>query len=66
MTLTTEPAVSPSGVTEDYPLGPVPLSARRSLLSLAPILAGFTLYSGTLFAGASSGHPSSFGRTLSG
>lgn len=51
MTLTTEPAVSPSGVTEDYPLGPVPLSARRSLLSLAPILAGFTLYSGTLFAG---------------
>lgn len=51
MTLTTEPAVSPSGITEDYPLGPVPLSARRSLLSLAPILAGFTLYSGTLFAG---------------
>ncbi|MGB3201084.1 MAG: cytosine permease, partial [Nodosilinea sp.] len=38
-------------VSEDYPLSPVPAGARRSLISLAPILAGFTLYSGTLFAG---------------
>jgi cytosine permease len=37
--------------TEDYPLSPVPEAARRSIISLAPILAGFTLYSGTLFAG---------------
>jgi cytosine permease len=36
---------------EDYPLSPVPESARKSMISLAPILAGFTLYSGTLFAG---------------
>jgi cytosine permease len=52
MTTTTEPSViEPKGLAEDYPLSPVPTSARRSLLSLAPILAGFTLYSGTLFAG---------------
>jgi cytosine permease len=52
MTTTTEPPVSnPVGVSEDYPLSPVPLSARRSFVSLAAILAGFTLYSGTLFAG---------------
>jgi cytosine permease len=38
-------------VAEDYPLSPVPAAARKSLISLAPILAGFTLYSGTLFAG---------------
>jgi cytosine permease len=52
MSTTTEPALSsPGKATEDYPLSPVPAGARRSLLSLAPILAGFTLYSGTLFAG---------------
>lgn len=38
-------------ITEDFPLSPVPSTARKSLISLAPILAGFTLYSGTLFAG---------------
>jgi cytosine permease len=38
-------------VAEDYPLSPVPAAARKSHISLAPILAGFTLYSGTLFAG---------------
>lgn len=36
---------------EDFPLSPVPAAARKSMISLAPILAGFTLYSGTLFAG---------------
>lgn len=52
MAITTEPpATRPSKGNEDYPLGPVPASARRPLVSLAPILAGFTLYSGTLFAG---------------
>lgn len=52
MKTTTEPPITEAhGVNEDYPLSPVPASARRSLISLAPILAGFTLYSGTLFAG---------------
>ncbi|MGB3308283.1 MAG: cytosine permease [Nodosilinea sp.] len=52
MSTTTESSLASQGiVTEDYPLTPVPAAARRSLLSLAPILAGFTLYSGTLFAG---------------
>ncbi|MGD1905868.1 MAG: cytosine permease [Leptolyngbyaceae cyanobacterium] len=52
MTTLTEPPASPQGiVTEDYPLTAVPPEARKSLISLAPILAGFTLYSGTLFAG---------------
>ena len=47
---TSTPAVG-GKQTEDYPLTPVPASARKSMISLAPILAGFTLYSGTLFAG---------------
>lgn len=51
MSTTTEPFVSQGKATEDYPLSPVPATARRSLISLAPILVGFTLYSGTLFAG---------------
>jgi cytosine permease len=37
--------------SEDYPLSPVPAHARKSMVSLAPLLIGFTLYSGTLFAG---------------
>ena len=37
--------------SEDYPLSPVPLGARKSMASLEPLLMGFTLYSGTLFAG---------------
>ncbi len=36
---------------EDYPLSPVPPEGRKPLWSLAPLLIGFTLYSGTLFAG---------------
>ncbi len=40
-----------SSASEDYPLASVPLSARKSMASLAPLLIGFTLYSGTLFAG---------------
>lgn len=52
MSTTTEPSLSEqSNVNEDYPLSPVPLAARRSFVSLAAILVGFTLYSGTLFAG---------------
>ncbi|PSN12838.1 cytosine permease [filamentous cyanobacterium CCT1] len=52
MSTTSESSLGNQGsVAEDYPLSPVPVAARRSLLSLAPILVGFTLYSGTLFAG---------------
>ncbi len=52
MTTTTEPPAAESRRgNEDYPLSAVPASARRSFISLAPLLAGFTLYSGTLFAG---------------
>lgn len=52
MSTTSESFLGNQGsVSEDYPLSPVPVGARRSLISLAPILAGFTLYSGTLFAG---------------
>lgn len=52
MSLTTDsPSSALGNKTEDFPLNPVPMSARKSIISLAPILAGFTLYSGTLFAG---------------
>jgi len=52
MTSSIDLSSNPSGnKSEDYPLSPVPEAARRSIISLAPILAGFTLYSGTLFAG---------------
>ena len=53
MGMTTESQVGSkqSLIEEDYPLSPVPLSARKSLWSLGPLLMGFTLYSGTLFAG---------------
>lgn len=40
-----------SPVSEDYPLSPVPGDAPKSIWSLVPLLMGFTLYSGTLFAG---------------
>ncbi|PSR16770.1 cytosine permease [filamentous cyanobacterium CCP3] len=52
MSTTSDSSLGSQGsVNEDYPLSPVPVTARRSLLSLAPLLVGFTLYSGTLFAG---------------
>lgn len=52
MTTTIRPPVFDRGAdTEDYPLSPVPTRARKPLISLAPLLIGFTLYSGTLFAG---------------
>ncbi|MBM0743631.1 cytosine permease [Phormidium sp. CLA17] len=44
-------AVAQSQANEDYPLTAVPSEARRSLLSMAFMLLGFTLYSGTFFAG---------------
>jgi cytosine permease len=45
------PSATRPAENEDYPLTPVPQNKRRSLISLAAILVGFTLYSGTLFAG---------------
>ena len=36
---------------EDFPLTSVPFSSRKPIWSLAPLLIGFTLYSGTLFGG---------------
>jgi len=52
MTTVSDSSIPNSGDrSEDYPLSPVPETGRKSLISLAPILAGFTLYSGTLFAG---------------
>jgi cytosine permease len=43
--------VDRSQAEEDYPLSAVPLDARKSFLSMAFMLLGFTLYSGTFFAG---------------
>ncbi len=40
-----------SPVSEDYPLSAVPLDARKSIWSMAFMLLGFTLYSGTFFVG---------------
>jgi cytosine permease len=49
---TSEPSLSEKlPVSEDYPLSAVPADARKSLLSMAFMLLGFTLYSGTFFAG---------------
>ncbi|MFB2897325.1 cytosine permease [Aerosakkonemataceae cyanobacterium BLCC-F50] len=49
---TTKPdLIRQTSASEDYPLSAVPESSRKSIWSLAPLLMGFTLYSGTLFAG---------------
>jgi cytosine permease len=57
MSMMTEPHVVPADslVQEDYPLSPVPMDARKSLWSLAPLLMGFALTSTTLFAGGKVG-----------
>lgn len=47
--------VERSQINEDYPLIAVPLEARKSIWLLTPLLIGFTLYSGTLFAGGKVG-----------
>lgn len=49
---TTKPdLIRQTSANEDYPLSAVPESSRKSIWSLAALLMGFTLYSGTLFAG---------------
>ena len=42
-------------VDQDYPLGHVPMSARKGLLSIAAVLLGFTFFSPTMLAGAQLG-----------
>ena len=52
MSTTSEQELTPaSQASEDYPLSAVPPEARKPLWSVALMLLGFTLYSGTFFAG---------------
>lgn len=67
MTLTTpdtQPSERSQQAAEDYPLVPVPMSARKPIWSLAPLLMGFALTSTTLFAGGAIGPAFSFGTML--
>lgn len=54
-----DPASSPTPTSAptdvDYPVQPVPPSARRSFLSLTIVLVGFTLFTPTMLAGAQIG-----------
>lgn len=67
MTITT-PDTKPSDrsqqAAEDYPLIPVPMTARKPVWSLAPLLMGFALTSTTLFAGGAIGPAFPFGAIL--
>ncbi|MCZ2836925.1 cytosine permease [Modestobacter sp. VKM Ac-2985] len=45
----------PDAVDPDYPIDPVPTSARRSLFSLSVVLLGFTFFTPTMLAGAQIG-----------
>ncbi len=51
-------------VDPDYPVTPVPLSARKSFLSLAVVLLGFTIFTPTMLAGAQLGPAFGFGELL--
>jgi cytosine permease len=53
---TSRHAESPAAVVDpDYPIDPVPASARRSLFSLSIVLLGFTFFTPTMLAGAQIG-----------
>ncbi|MCZ2824448.1 MULTISPECIES: cytosine permease [unclassified Modestobacter] len=53
---TSRRAESPAdAVDPDYPIDPVPTSARRSLFSLSVVLLGFTFFTPTMLAGAQIG-----------
>ncbi|MCZ2804595.1 cytosine permease [Modestobacter sp. VKM Ac-2983] len=53
---TSRRAESPAdAVDPDYPIDPVPTSARRSLFSLSIVLLGFTFFTPTMLAGAQIG-----------
>ena len=55
MSLSTEPDLLESSVSEDYPLSAVPKAARKPFWSLCLLLMGFSLTSTTLFAGGALG-----------
>ncbi len=50
-TASEQQVIDPSQASEDYPLSAVPPAARKPVWSIAFMLLGFTLYSGTFFAG---------------
>lgn len=60
MSLSTEPKAIETSVAEDYPLSPVPRTARKPFWSLCLLLMGFSLTSTTLFAGGALGPAFSF------
>jgi cytosine permease len=51
-------------IDPDYPIDPVPASARRSLFSLAIVLLGFTFFTPTMLAGAGIGEAFRFSTLL--
>ncbi|MGD1949419.1 MAG: cytosine permease [Leptolyngbyaceae cyanobacterium] len=55
MSLSTEPNLLETSVSEDYPLSAVPKTARKPFWSLCLLLMGFSLTSTTLFAGGALG-----------
>jgi cytosine permease len=55
-------AVEP--VDPDYPVTPVPQHARKSFVSLAVVLLGFTIFTPTMLAGAQLGPAFAFGELL--
>ena len=61
--------VDPAGaeaepIDPDYPVTPVPASARKSFVSLAVVLLGFTVFTPTMLAGAQLGPAFGFGELL--
>ncbi|HBT58829.1 MAG TPA: cytosine permease, partial [Pseudomonas sp.] len=48
----------------DYPLSPVPETARKSMWSMSFVLLGFTFFSATMWAGGSVGAAFDFSTTL--
>lgn len=62
----TEPAgpADAAVVDPDYPVTPVPAHARKSFLSLAVVLLGFTIFTPTMLAGAQLGPAFGFGELL--
>jgi cytosine permease len=57
-------AVDLTQASEDYPLSAVPMTARKPIWSLAPLLMGFALVSTTLIAGGKIGPAFSFTNLL--
>jgi cytosine permease len=64
MSSTATPEAASEHVDPDYPLSPVPATARRGLASLMVVLLGFTFFTPTMFAGADLGASFSFNELL--